>query len=359
MARTSTTADKTLFIVFGDSHVLKRRATQALIEERLDEAEREFGLTRLNGREVDVAQIMAALSSGSLFAADQVVVVEGIDGRPKLEQQKLAKGLEGLSGSSTLIMTAGRPERGPADKPDLSAPLVKLVTSRGSIIACNTPDFLPWRDNLSPWIAEEAKRHGKRVTRQTVQTLLDIVGADADRLANELEKLAIYVGTADEITLEDVRAAAAPGEDQDIFGYTDALGERNAAAALAALPALLPPRSDTGEAIRVLSMVSRHLRLLWQARYLRGKRASLVSSKECPEDVAAKLPSEQNIFGAVQGKQPLARKYAEQAANYTDAELAKAMVAVSDADLALKGQSELSMDARTLLETLTVRLCRR
>lgn len=359
MASTSTTADNTLFIVFGDSHVLKRRATQALIGERLDEGELEFGLTRLNGREVDVTQIMGALSSGSLFATDQVVVVEGIDGLPKLEQQKLAKGLEGLAGGSALIMTAGRPARGPADKPDLSAPLVKLVNARGRVIACNTPDYMPWRDNLSPWIAEEAGRHGKRVTRQTVQALIDIVGADADRLANELEKLALYVGEADEITLEDARDAAAPGEDQDIFGYTDALGERNAAAALAALPALLPPKSDTGEAIRVLSMVSRHLRLLWQARYLRGKRVGLMSSKECPEDVAAKLPSEQSIFGAVQGKQGLARKYAEQAANYTDAELAKAMVAVSDADLALKGQSDLSMDARTLLETLTVRLCRR
>jgi len=359
MAQTSTTANKTLFIVFGDSHVLKRRATQALIDERLSEEDHDFGLSRLNGRESDVTQITGALSSGSLFATEQVVVVEGIDGRPKREQQTLAGALEGLSGGSTLIMTAERPERGPADKPDLSAPLVKLVSGRGRVIACNTPDYLPWRDNLSPWIAEEAKRHGKRVTRQTVQLLIDIVGVSADRLANELEKLAIYVGQADQIAEQDVREAAAPGADEDIFGFTDAIGERNIPAALAALPALLPPQSDNGDAIRVLSMVSRHLRLLWQARYLRSKRTGLVSSRECPQDLAEKLPNEQNIFGAVQGKQGLARKYSEQAANYTDAELAKAMVAVSEADLVLKGQADLEMDARTLLETLTVRLCRR
>ncbi len=351
--------DKTLFIVFGDSYVLKRRATDALIDERLTADDRGFGLNRLNGRDADIGQIVAALSSGSLFAAEQVVVVDELDARPKREQQGLAKALEEKSGTSALIMTAGRPERGPGKEPDLSAPLVKLVAKRGSIIACNTPEYVPWRDELTPWVGQESLRQNKRIGPEATQLLIDTVGADADRLANEIEKLAVYVGDAAEISAQDVREAAAAAEDQDIFGYTDAVGSRNAAAALAALPALLPAHGDAGDALRVLSMVSRHLRLLWQARFLQSRRIGLISAKECPAETAAVLPDDQNIFGAVRGMRGLARKYSEQAANYSEGELAKAMVAVAEADLALKGQSDLSMDARTLLETLTVRLCRR
>ncbi len=351
-------ADKALFIVHGDSEVLKSRAVKAIIDERLPAADREFGLTELQVREVELEQITSAFVSGSLFASQQVVLLRDLDEMRKTDQQALVPALEGLGPSITVVMTATPAPRGKPTEPNLSAPLVKLVKASGRIIDCNTPAYLDWKDELTPWVRAEAQRHDKGFGDGALQLLIDLVGANCDRLANEIAKLAIYVDEQPEISGADVRAVVSPAQDQDIFGLTDAIGKRDAAAALAALPALLPAHAKSGEGIRVLAMISRHLRLLWQTRHLLRNGVSLLSVQDCPEETVAQLPQQQNIFDAVRGRKFLARNFTEQAKSFSDGQLARAIVEVFSADMALKGQSDREMDDRMLLETLVVALCR-
>ncbi len=351
-------AEKALFIAHGDSELLKSRAVTSIVGTRLSEEDREYGLTELQVREVDSAQIVSSFASGSLFATQQVIVLRGLDDLPKSEQQSLVPALESIGPGITVIVTASPPARGGRAGPDLSAPLVKLVKAAGLVIDCNTPPYLPWRDDLSPWVREEAQRQDKTFGDGALQLLIDTVGADCDRLGNEIEKLAIYVDDSPQITVDDVRAAASPSPEEDIFGLTDSIGRRDVAAALAALPALLPAHAPRGSGIMILAMIARHLRLLWQARRLLKANVGLLSAENCPADVRDQLPEQQNIFEAVRGKKPLARKYTEQARAFSDGQLARAMVEVFAADNALKGQGEQEMDDRMLLETLVISLCR-
>jgi len=350
--------DKALFIAHGDSEVLKSRAVKAVVDQRLPEADREFGLIELYVREVDLQQITGSFASGSLFATQQVVVLRDLDDMAKTQQQSLVPALESIGPGITVVMTSSPAPRGRATEPNLSAPLVKLVKASGRIVDCNTPAYLDWKDELTPWVRAEAERHNKRFSDGALQLLIDTVGANCDRLANEIEKLAIYVDKSAEITQEDVRAAASPAQDEDIFGLTDAIGQRDAAAALAALPALLPAHAKSGEGIRVLAMISRHPRLLWQTRHLLKHNVGLLSAQNCPEQIREQLPQQQNIFDAIRGMRPIARKFAQQAKTFSDGQLARAIVEVFNADMALKGQYEQEMDDRMLLETLVIALCR-
>ncbi len=355
-----TIGEQCLFVVHGDSEVLKLRAIRAIVDGRLPEEDREFGLTELQGRDVSVEDITTSFVAGSLFASTRVIVLRDLDNIPKRQQQDLVDPLKALPGGITVIVTASpaRDPRARTSGPNLSAPLVKLAKASGIIIDCNTPSYVAWRDDLTRWVQAEVGRHDKGFATGALQLLIDTVGADCDRLANEIEKLAIYVDRNPEITTDDVRQAAAVTEEQDIFGLTDAIGKRATAAALEALPALLPAHAARGAGIPVLAMIVRHLRLLWQANYLLGENISLLAGRDCPDAIKARLPKEHNIFDAVRGMNAIGRKYAEQARLFTNAQLARAIVETFKADVALKGQTDQVMDDRMLLETLVIRLCR-
>jgi DNA polymerase-3 subunit delta len=179
-----------------------------------------------------------------------------------------------------------------------------------------------------------------------------------DRLCLETEKLALYVGERAEITTEDVRAAASPSLEATIFELTDAVGRKDLAAALTALPSLLPAQSPESAALMILAMLARQLRLIWQARFLAEQGYSLGRLRETPPELAEVLPVEHNIVEAVKGRGFLVDKLSDQARRYTDAELAVALERVTEVDAALKGQTDRRLGARLALEMLLVDLCR-
>lgn len=348
---------RSLFILSGDSTLLKNQALETIVEQRLPGADREYGLSQLDAGEVDLPDIRGALTSGSLFAGQQVVVIRDLDKMPRLRQQKLPDILENVTPELTVVITCSPSTRGRSSEPNLSAPLVRLVKSAGLIIDCNSPTYTEWKDELTPWIRQEVIRQGKSLAADAAQVLIDTVGADCDILAGEISKLVMYVGDSAEISAEDVRAAATPGEEQDIFGLTDAIGKRDVGAALALLPALVPAHASRGSAIPVLAMIARHLRLLWQCHYLQANKVNPLSAQNCPEHIKQCLPAQHNIFDAVRGRRPIARRFSEQARNFSQNQLARGLVEIYQTDMALKGRSDQVLDDRAHLELLVISLC--
>jgi DNA polymerase III delta subunit len=143
-----------------------------------------------------------------------------------------------------------------------------------------------------------------------------------------------------------------------VFDLVDAIGRRDARAALSALPDLLPASGAQGAAMPILAMIARQLRLVWQARALQSAGLSLEDARRLPAGWAAKLPEEHNFHDSTRGRSFLVRKYAEQARNFSDVQLVRALAKVYETDLLLKGQSKERMDDRLALESLIVALCR-
>jgi DNA polymerase III subunit delta len=82
---------------------------------------------------------------------------------------------------------------------------------------------------------------------------------------NEVQKLISFVGERSLIDEKDVEAVVGKTREDSVFDLTNALSEKNAAAALSALKALL----DQGiHHLMILTMVSREIRLLLQASIL-------------------------------------------------------------------------------------------
>jgi DNA polymerase-3 subunit delta len=106
---------------------------------------------------------------------------------------------------------------------------------------------------------------GKKMSPAAWVALGRKTGFDFRRSMSELEKLISFVGDSELIDKDDVDEAVGRTKEDDIFALTNALGEKNHLAALDSLQNLL----DQGiHHLMILTMVSREIRLLLQARIL-------------------------------------------------------------------------------------------
>lgn len=130
---------------------------------------------------------------------------------------------------------------------------------------------------VAKWIREEtqdlgfppaspAKRGGRgKIQDDAVKKLVELHGGNLWFIKNELDKLQAYVKSREEkvITAEDVKKLATGSLEEDIFEFTDAVGERKSDQALRLFQNLLNQHADEHY---LLAMIVRQFRLLIQAK---------------------------------------------------------------------------------------------
>jgi DNA polymerase-3 subunit delta len=81
-------------------------------------------------------------------------------------------------------------------------------------------------------LVADAKRLGFRLDPAAARMLVDRMGANPQRLHNELERLALWAGEEGEVSAADLDAMVADTSEAVVWSLSDALLERDAAAAL-------------------------------------------------------------------------------------------------------------------------------
>ncbi len=102
--------------------------------------------------------------------------------------------------------------------------------------------FESWSVNDKDWAARaevlvrnQIRERGKRMGDGALRELVARVGPQSRQLVNEVEKLCLYAGDREEITLQDVEAISVRNKQARAFALGDALGDRNLARLLARL----------------------------------------------------------------------------------------------------------------------------
>ncbi|MGE5532699.1 MAG: DNA polymerase III subunit delta [Bacteroidota bacterium] len=341
---------KSLIVLHGEAEVLKRRALRALVSGHVGPESDADAITEFWGKETDLRQIGNTVGAVSLFSDRRVIVLHELHLIPLKEQKPLEAGLSNIP-DDTLVVITTRPRANDRDmrKPPVSAPLLKLGDTQLFTAPRRAEDLLPW-------IMGEFKAAGKHLLPSTANLLLNTVGPDYDRLYNEIEKLVLFAGEDAEITEQAVRECACPAEENTVFELTDAIGARDVPKALSIIRILLPKEASRGTAIPLLGMIARHLRLLWQAAYTLKQQRQLPS--DFPEAIKAVFPDDHNLAAEVRSRDWIRRQLTGQARNFSEGQLAKAMLKVYEADLALKGFGDEQLDDRMIVETLVISLCR-
>lgn len=287
--------------------------------------------TTLDGRKLKPDALVAACEAFPFIAEQRLVIVYDMLKHLKAgkERDEIRAYLERVPETCQLVLV----EREEVDKRNAIFTFLKKASDKGGAVV---QEFQPREGPaLRRWLAERAHALDVTLEDAAAQRLVDYVGGEGRALANELNKLASYVGRGGQITPAVVDRLTQNEQEQKLFGFIDELSQRRRGAALQSLRRLF---ADGQAAPYVLFMVARQARLLLNVKELTRQRLR-------PDEMAKQL-----------GQQPfVVRKAAEQARGFSDEELLALHSRLLELDHATKTGR---MEPETGLEMLVIETCR-
>jgi DNA polymerase-3 subunit delta len=315
-----------VYFFSGDEEFLKEEAVRQLIAVTVEPGTEEFCLDILEGDATDASTILTLAATIPMLADRRVVIVRDFQKLPQKDRETVAAYAENPSPSTTLVLIT--------PKVDLGTSLYDRLT-KATVSVVFYPVF---PERIPAWVEQRARLYGKRITPEACEQLQAVVGNDLRELANELEKLAIFVGSRPAIDAGDVEATMGPSRAGTVFDLARAIGEKNLAQAHRAYARAM----EAGEAPHgLVAILVRHLTILWKIRLMQQERRT-------EEDIKKAL----KLGGGFNRYFP---QYAAQARQLSPRDLYTGFEALLEADMALKTTTRLpDLIMQQLLYTLCV-----
>ncbi len=312
------------YLFFGDEDYLKsvtlRSAREAICP---DESLSFFNDVRFEALDYSPDAILNAMMAPPMMTEQKIITVSGLD-VGSMRSEALDDLFEVLSllpqyEYSVVILSV---PAGNFDEGTLPKRPSKLLTRFCEVL---TP---VWFDSvtgarLSAWVGKHFEHHGATASPAVCAKLISICGNSMYTLASETEKLSYYVlsqGRRDVLS-EDVDEIAIPELSSDTFAMTNALLDGRSADALRALEFM---RFHRVEPVIILGEISRSLCDLLGVKALQKDGATI-------SEIASVLGirSEYRV-----------KLYLNAVANKSERRLCRAVELCSEADLALKQNSQ-------------------
>jgi len=214
---------RSLYLIAGTDGA-KIDATRARLRAR---AERDGGAGSLQIFEAgesrgapDHEALLAAIPAMSLTESRRYLLADGVERWRDAQLEAVAAALGELPPDLSVVLIAR--DKAPAK-------LAKAVkAAEGEIHEFEAPKAR----EMPRALVAEAKRLGFALDQRAAHMLVDRMGTSSQRLHNELERLALWAGEGGEVTAADLDAMIADTSEEAVWTLSDALLERDPAAAL-------------------------------------------------------------------------------------------------------------------------------
>lgn len=214
---------RSLYLIAGTDGA-KIDATRARLRAR---AERDGGPAALRifepgeGRGApDHEALLAAIPAMSLTESRRYLLADGVERWRDAQLDAVAAALAKLPPDLSVVLIAR--EKAPAK-------LLKAVrVAEGEVHEFEAPKAR----EMPRVLVGEAKRLGFALDPGAARLLVERMGANPQRLHNELERLALWAGEGGEVSAADLEAMIADTSEAAVWALSDALLERDAAGAL-------------------------------------------------------------------------------------------------------------------------------
>jgi DNA polymerase-3 subunit delta len=334
------------YLFLGQEGYQRRLCKEALLTRVLTGDARREGLTEIDLESTTLSNVLDDARSLSLFSAERLVWIssaevalprrisgsseDGDEGEKSPESQ-LASYLEAPTPGTVLVFECSRYDFAGDDRTKLER-VQKFYSCIPAVV-----EFRQFTPESIRFLAQQlVKEHRLKLGGAELAALLEAVSGDANRLASEIEKLLLFVGTERPVTMDDLRTLVPNAAQSTIFALVNALGKRDRAGALRSLDILV----REGEYLPLaLTFLSTQFRLA-----LAAKEANLSSVQQA-----------QGFFAKIGVR--MWRDRAEQviatASAFTKEHLAKAIGLIYETD---KKFREGYRDDRVIMETLALAL---
>jgi DNA polymerase III subunit delta len=257
------------YVFVGDEAFFRKRFRDAILEHLVPADLRDFSLFEYDLAENDLAEVLDRARTPSLMAPFQVFFVRGV------------KNLFGRGSNDEKLAAIEEYCKNP--NPDA---LIVFVADHISIPADvrrmemqDKERYQRIRETMGPycgivelarveegeavrWIAEycASRVEPVKIDADGARELVDSLGGDMMMISNELEKLMLYVGAKNHITLGDVETMVLAAKQRSLYELTDAISSRDRVRALEVLDAMLSSGDGEEAAIGHIYMLAKTFR---------------------------------------------------------------------------------------------------
>lgn len=328
---------RSVYLLYGEETYFTRQLEKAIIDAVLTPEECDMNLVVFN-QDPPFQELVTLIETIPFLGGRNVIVIRGTslfkarrgsndENQPTSgsNDEQLIRLLSNMPDYSHLVMST-------TDKVDKRRKLFKTVEAYG-IAAEMAPLKL---GDIRGWLNTKLVSLNKNMAQDAIEHLLGAIALmpqiSLSFLDNEIEKLALYSGNRN-ITLEDTEQVLASIPEVSVFVLIDALSQKQKAKALE----LLNQQLAAGDhPLRILALLVRQIRMLWQAK-----------------ELAAQGINARTLAASIGVPPFVGEKVLRQSRNFSHKTLKEALLALAAADYELKaGKSD-----NIALERIIIELC--
>jgi len=336
-----------VYIFMGDEGFFRDRCRAALLEYLVPRDLRDFSFYELDLAENEVNEVLDRARTPSLMAPFQVFFVRNLKalygrGSHQADYDAIEAYAKSPNPDAVIIFVADHISI-PADVRRMELQdkeryerIRETLGDFSTIIEFARVD----ESEGMRWVVDHAGTQGVKIENDAARELVDSLGADMLLVANELEKLFLFVGEKKRVTLADVETMVLAAKQRSLYELTDAISAKDRPRALATLDAILSSGDGEEAAIGHLHMLAKTFRqmLVILEKNVRDSRAiwqALWQGFRLPPFAAEDVIRQ-------------ARRYKSRR------DLTRALRLIAKADLALRSSP---VSKRLVMEKLVLDLC--
>lgn len=249
---------KPIYVIAGKEESLVNEKCRVMLDELVEPSERATGLFKADPKEVTAADILDELRTAPFLTDKRVVVIKGADDFISQNRELLEKYFDKPCPTGILILTvntwAGNTR------------LAKKLPKVGKLVSITQPKA--WQ--LPPRLMQYASdAYSKKLSKDTAELLVELVGDDLVRLYSEIDKLALFADSEQTITTGHVEKLIGHNRIFDAFAVIDKCLAGNAGAAVERLRNMFA--SDRSTEFKVVGAFAFHFRRMFNAKVLLEK----------------------------------------------------------------------------------------
>jgi DNA polymerase-3 subunit delta len=255
------------YVFIGDEAFFRKRCRDAILQHLVPAEVRELSVYDMDLSEVELQHILDQARTPSLMSPFQVFFIRGVKslyGRGKHDDEfgAIEDYFKDPNPDALLIFVADHINI-PTDvrRMDLTDKdrYERIRETLGEY--CKLLEFARVDEgDAVKWAMETASAEDVKLDNDAARELVDSLGGDMMMVANELEKLILFVGDKKRITLGEVETLVLAAKQRSFYELTDAISARDRARALGVLDAILTTGDGDEAAIGHLYMLARTFR---------------------------------------------------------------------------------------------------
>ena len=243
--------------IYGEEQFLVERAVHMLLERSIDPALKDFNFNLFYGNESKGIDIIDAAQTLPMFAERRAVLVKRAEQLKADALEIMLPYIKNPAPGTCLLLTG--------TKIDQRKKFFLEFKKLGVLV-----EYKKYYDNrLSGFIQSESVAQGKPIETAAAELLAELIGNNLQELSSQVEKLVVYAGTKQRITVDDVRTMASSSKAFTAFELAKFLSLRDVPNSIRSLDTLFLHGED---APMIIGALTSHFRKLWRVRELLDKK---------------------------------------------------------------------------------------